>query len=44
MSMAQQQDVLEDVDGLTFVTLKYAKRLNGLTGLSVNHLDTIGKF
>ena len=29
---------------LDLVTLKYAKRLNGLTGLSVNHLDTIGKF
>lgn len=24
--------------------MKYAKRLNGLTGISVNHLDTIGKF
>ena len=29
---------------LDLVTLKYAKRVNGLTGLSVNHLDTIGKF
>ena len=29
---------------LDLVTLKYAKRINGLTGLSVNHLDTIGKF
>lgn len=29
---------------LDLVTLKYAKRLNGLTGISVNHLDTIGKF
>ena len=29
---------------LDLVTLKYAKRLNGLTALSVNHLDTIGKF
>ena len=28
---------------LDLVTLKYAKRLNGLTGISVNHLDTIGK-
>ena len=26
------------------MTLKYAKRVNGLTGLSVNHLDTIGNF
>lgn len=29
---------------LDLVTLKYAKRVNGLTALSVNHLDTIGKF
>lgn len=29
---------------LDLVTIKYAKRVNGLTGLSVNHLDTIGKF
>ena len=29
---------------LDLVTLKYAKRLNGLTALCVNHLDTIGKF
>ena len=29
---------------LDLVTLKYAKRVNGLTGLTVNHLDTIGKF
>jgi len=29
---------------LDLVTLKYAKRINGLTALSVNHLDTIGKF
>ncbi|MCD8122265.1 MAG: adenylosuccinate synthase [Clostridiales bacterium] len=29
---------------LDLVTLRYAKRLNGLTGLSVNHLDTVGKF
>ena len=29
---------------LDLVTLKYAKRLNGLTGISVTHLDTIGKF
>lgn len=29
---------------LDLVTLKYAKRLNGLTALAVNHLDTIGKF
>ena len=28
---------------LDLVTLKYAKRLNGLTALCVNHLDTIGK-
>lgn len=28
---------------LDLVTLKYAKRVNGLTALSVNHLDTIGK-
>ena len=26
------------------VTLKYAKRINGLTALSVNHIDTIGRF
>ena len=26
------------------VALKYAKRVNGLTALAVNHLDTIGKF
>ena len=26
------------------VTLKYAKRVNGLTALAVNHLDTIGQF
>ena len=29
---------------LDLVALKYAKRVNGLTGLSVNHLDTIGNF
>ena len=29
---------------LDLVTLKYAKRVNGLTALSVNHLDTIGNF
>lgn len=29
---------------LDLVTLKYAKRVNGLTALSVNHLDTIGHF
>lgn len=28
---------------LDLVTLKYAKRLNGLTALCVNHLDTVGK-
>ncbi len=29
---------------LDLVALKYAKRVNGLTALSVNHLDTVGKF
>lgn len=29
---------------LDLVALKYACRVNGLTGLAVNHLDTIGKF
>ncbi len=29
---------------LDLVALRYAKRVNGLTALSVNHLDTIGKF
>ncbi|MCR5468105.1 MAG: adenylosuccinate synthase [Lachnospiraceae bacterium] len=29
---------------LDLVALKYAKRVNGLTSLCVNHLDTIGKF
>lgn len=29
---------------LDLVTLKYAKRVNGLTALAVNHLDTIGNF
>ena len=29
---------------LDLVTLKYAKRVNGLTALSINHLDTIGAF
>jgi len=29
---------------LDLVTLKYAKRVNGLTALSINHLDTIGNF
>lgn len=29
---------------LDLVALRYAKRVNGLTGLAVNHLDTIGKF
>lgn len=29
---------------LDLVALKYAKRVNGLTALSVNHLDTIGRF
>ena len=28
---------------LDLVALKYAKRLSGITGLCVNHLDTIGK-
>ena len=28
---------------LDLVALKYAKRVNGLTGLCVNHLDTVGK-
>ncbi len=29
---------------LDLVALKYAKRVNGLTALAINHLDTIGKF
>lgn len=29
---------------LDLVALKYARRVNGLTALCVNHLDTIGKF
>lgn len=29
---------------LDLVALKYAKRVNGLTALAVNHLDTIGRF
>lgn len=29
---------------LDLVALKYARRVNGLTALSVNHLDTIGRF
>ncbi len=29
---------------LDLVTLKYAQRVNGLTALAVNHMDTIGKF
>lgn len=29
---------------LDLVILNYAKRLNGLTALALNHLDTIGKF
>ena len=29
---------------LDLVAIKYAKRVNGLTALSVNHLDTIGNF
>lgn len=29
---------------LDLVALKYAKRVNGLTALAVNHLDTIGQF
>ncbi len=29
---------------LDLVALRYAKRVNGLTALCVNHLDTIGKF
>lgn len=28
---------------LDLVALKYVKRINGLTGLCVNHLDTVGK-
>lgn len=28
---------------LDLVALKYAARINGLTGLAVNHLDTVGK-
>ncbi len=28
---------------LDLVALKYASRINGLTGLAVNHLDTVGK-
>ena len=29
---------------LDLVALKYATRINGFTGLALNHLDTIGKF
>ena len=29
---------------LDLVALKYAKRVNGLTALNINHLDTIGNF
>lgn len=29
---------------LDLVALKYARRVNGLTALAVNHLDTVGKF
>lgn len=29
---------------LDLVALNYAKRINGLTALAINHLDTIGKF
>ncbi len=29
---------------LDLVALKYAVRINGLTGLAINHVDTIGKF
>lgn len=29
---------------LDLVMLRYAKRINGLTALAVNHMDTIGKF
>lgn len=29
---------------LDLVALKYAKRVNGLTALCINHMDTIGKF
>ena len=28
---------------LDLVALKYASRINGLTGLAINHVDTIGK-
>lgn len=32
-----------DCGWLDLVALKYASRINGLTGLAINHLDTIGK-
>ncbi len=41
--MALPQNVLEDVGWLDLVALKYSCRINGLTGLAINHLDTIGK-
>lgn len=33
-----------DCGWLDLVALKYAKRINGITGIVLNHLDTIGKF
>ncbi|MEI3187349.1 MAG: adenylosuccinate synthetase [Lachnospiraceae bacterium] len=44
MSTVPLPIVRDAADGWDLVTLKYAKRLNGLTALCVNHLDTIGKF
>ena len=43
MNMEQQQKDLEDVGWLDLVALKYAIMINGITGLAINHLDTIGK-
>lgn len=37
------QNVQDVVGWLDLVALKYSCRINGLTGLAINHLDTIGK-
>ena len=43
MNMELLLNVLDVAGWLDLVALKYACRINGLTGLCINHLDTIGK-
>lgn len=43
MNMVLPLSVQDVVGWLDLVALKYSCRINGLTGLAINHLDTIGK-